>query len=99
MSEFIYYIDNKKYETNTAFDIPWDELHRDAGPALYLPDGEIRWYKNGSVHREDGPAILNDTSDPYGSIKIRWFLRGFEYDFEDYLNHIDKRLLVKLIWG
>lgn len=33
------------------------KFHRKNGPALIYKDGTKMWYKNGYLHREDGPAI------------------------------------------
>lgn len=34
------------------------------------PNGTIRWYKNGHIHREDGPAII------YSDGQQEWYLNG-----------------------
>ena len=33
-----------------------DQLHREDGPAVELPEGTRFWYLNDQLHREDGPA-------------------------------------------
>lgn len=30
------------------------------GPAIIYPEGDKFWYKNGSIHREDGPAVITE---------------------------------------
>ena len=44
-------------ETETRFDLP-DDVQR-----FVYNDGDEYWYKNGILHREDGPAVirLNDS--------------------------------------
>jgi hypothetical protein len=32
------------------------DFHRLAGPAVIFQDGELRWYRHGRLHRDDGPA-------------------------------------------
>ncbi len=35
--------------------------HRDDGPAVIEPDGELKWYQHGELHRNGGPAwVLSD---------------------------------------
>ena len=34
-----------------------DQLHREDGPAVELPEGTRFWFLNGKLHREDGPAV------------------------------------------
>ena len=38
--------------------------------------GTVRWYKDGQLHREDGPAI------EYASGKKEWWVNGVEYTEE-----------------
>lgn len=40
------------------------QKHREDGPAMELPDGQI-WYKNGLIHREDGPAWIENGQSKY----------------------------------
>ena len=47
-----------------------DQLHREDGPAVELPEGTRFWYLNGKLHREDGPAV----ECPDGSRE--WYLDG-----------------------
>ena len=44
-----------------------DQLHREDGPAVELPEGTRFWYLDGKLHREDGPAVEhpNGTSEWY----------------------------------
>lgn len=42
-------------------------------------DGSKYWYKNGKLHRLDGPAVINIKLD----IKI-WCLDGYQYTEEKY---------------
>ncbi len=38
-------------------------LHRLDGPAVIEDNGNIMWYKNGEIHRENGPAITNKVGE------------------------------------
>ena len=38
----------------------------------------MRWYINGKLHREDGPAI------EWASGYMRWYINGVEYSKEEY---------------
>lgn len=38
-----------------------------------LPDGGSRWFKNGVLHREDGPAVEYPDGSKY------WYLNGFPH--------------------
>ena len=44
--------------------------------------GTQRWYKNGKIHREDGPAVI------YADGFQAWWLYGKNYEFNDYVNEI-----------
>jgi len=35
-----------------------DETHCESGPAVYEHDGTLMWYRNGKIHRTDGPAKI-----------------------------------------
>lgn len=48
--------------TETNYLIHRDELD---GPAMELSGEHLVWYKNGVVHREDGPAIVADNINHY----------------------------------
>lgn len=39
----------------------------------FYSDGDKYWHCNGSLHREDGPAI------EYGDGRKEWYLNGDEY--------------------
>jgi hypothetical protein len=68
----------------------YSSSHRDVainhGDAELQPDGSylnkygvITWYNDaGSVHKEDGPAIIMDE-------RIRWFLNGTSYSFNEFI--------------
>ena len=43
--------------------------HRINGPAVKYLNGHKCWYKNGKLHREDGPALVRDFSK-------EWFING-----------------------
>jgi hypothetical protein len=54
-------------------------LHREDGPAVVYPNGDLYWYQFGQPHRTDGPAIEYPAGDVY------WFLNGVKYNFTDWL--------------
>ena len=33
------------------------KLHREDGPAIEWPSGDLFWLRDGELHREDGPAV------------------------------------------
>jgi hypothetical protein len=45
-------------------------------------NGDKFWYKNGELHREDGPAV-----EYYDGTK-KWYLNGFNYTEEEFLKKI-----------
>lgn len=51
--------------------------HRENGPAVKHSNGAESWYWNGLLHREDGPAYINDGVEKY-------FLHAVEYSKEEY---------------
>ena len=47
------------------------ELHNSTQPAYYnSKTGLTKWYLNGQLHREDGPAIIDKDGNQY------WYLNG-----------------------
>lgn len=70
-------------------------VHRTDGPAKMWPDGTEEWYINGSLHRIDGPAMINAVT---GS--IRWYINGrwikstSEYRFLTNTDDIDMLALI-----
>lgn len=61
-------------------------LHRNDGLPAYSTLSEDRWYVNGSLHREDGPAVVSKITD-YKA----FFLEGIEYTEEEYWSVIQQR--------
>ena len=53
-----------QFETNFYSEIPWDDLHSlNDKPALeFLSTGWKEWYFEGKIHRETGPARINNSS-------------------------------------
>lgn len=47
----------KKPNGTQEWFLNYNELHRLDGPAVIMPDGTTKWFRNGKCHREDGPAI------------------------------------------
>lgn len=63
-----------------------DVLHSINSPAEY-GDEVSWWYKNGSIHREDGPACFDNFTG-----REEWWLDDESYSKEDFINkkRIDK---------
>lgn len=54
-------------------------------PALVIPGKVAKWYKNGILHREDGPAIIKFSGDfslekmkSFSSEDVKYYLNGKE---------------------
>jgi hypothetical protein len=55
--------------------------------SVKLPDGTERWYKNGQLHRDNGPAV-----EYYGVTKYwykEYWLEGKKYTKEQYNEKIN----------
>jgi len=57
---YTYYTKEGKFEIERAYDIPWENLHREDGPALIYRTGTKERYKNGERRRLDGPVYISD---------------------------------------
>lgn len=61
------------------------QYHRIGGPAyIWHDNGDCSWWQNGTMHRENGPAIINKDSDLY-------FLHGEEMSKEKFYKRMVKR--------
>ena len=58
--------------------LPDGTFHREDGPAITYPDGEMFWYINGKIHREDGPAVIWSNGEYW------WCLHDVRYLFNGY---------------
>lgn len=71
-------------------------LHSYNGNPAETTDSIDRWYKDGIIHREDGPAQifkqLNNKKMKYG-----FFLNGVCYKIEEYVTKIDEEIAVMII--
>jgi hypothetical protein len=61
-------------------------LHADSGPAMTIiqTNNQTRiaefWFKDGELHREDGPAAVLTHTDPFhNSQEFGWFLNGLRH--------------------
>jgi len=52
--------------------------HKLNGPAVEWADGDKEWSVNGTLHREDGPAIMSQLNGN------KWFLNGKEVTKEEH---------------
>ena len=66
-----------------------DDLHREDGPAVELPDGYKAWYINNRLHRLDGPAL----EWPDG--RTFWFLNGQQATEEEFLTATQPNLEIE----
>jgi hypothetical protein len=79
------------------------ELHREDGPALIFPDGEVQYYIEGALEREDGPAIIRANGEKVYSICVgSWYCYTFLATYsesypgeEKYRVSVDGRNLTK----
>jgi hypothetical protein len=60
-----------------------DQLHNENGPAVIIDDTNF-WYKNGQLHRIDGPAIEWKNGDK------EYYLNGLEISEKNY--YLNKQL-------
>jgi hypothetical protein len=60
----------QEYNGFTTYSDEYDELHCEWGPAMICPDGEVRYYINGILHRNDGPAIIRANGERVYSIHV-----------------------------
>jgi len=79
------YYDKNLY--NSEFEYHEDSYNiklQDDGSYLH-DDGEYFWYnEEGKVHREDGPAIINE-SDIFGERTHSWCINGEDLRFNEFL--------------
>ena len=81
MSEVVTYPNGTKEWYNS-----YDELHREDGPAAIWYEGTKQWFRDGLLHRQDGPAIIySPMFQQLRKTKIRWFLKGNEYTFDNFV--------------
>jgi hypothetical protein len=59
------------------------QLHRTDGPAVEYADGSKCWCQNNQLHRTNGPAI------EFASGAKAWYVKGVQYDLNDWLNLVD----------
>lgn len=67
-----------RYEYDPALGERWyntdNQLHRTNGPAVVTPDGDLLYYQNGCLHREnDLPAVERDDGTR------KWFYHGIPH--------------------
>jgi hypothetical protein len=75
--EQLMYVYRERVEHRTNDDL--ELLHRTDGPAVwYKNNGIKKWYLNGKLHREDGPAWI------YNNGREDYYLNGKYLPKEDY---------------
>ena len=81
------YLGNKRYYKNNL-------LHRDDNlPAIEYADGETQWYKEGKLHRLDGPA-----REWYRWIKYKeWWVEG-KYICNTTQEEFERLINLQLFW-
>jgi hypothetical protein len=71
--------------------------HRDDGPAVEWPDGDIWWYQHGKLHRDDGPAITYQNGAEF------WYVNDVLLSFDVWLDKVDipdeNKVMMKLKYG
>jgi len=63
-------------------------------------DGDVYWYKDGNIHREDGPAVIRcDTDGGY----VQWHLGNNKYSFDDWCRFTncsdERKMMLRLQYG
>lgn len=53
--------------------------------------GDVHWYKNGELHKEDGPAVVHMNGDK------EWWLDDVFYSEQEFTHEIAKRKLNKTL--
>lgn len=60
-----------------------DKLHRELGPAIECPNGDVWWYYEGLIHRLDGPAVSDRNGETLGwYYKDEWINVNSQQEFE-----------------
>lgn len=49
-------------------------------------NGDIEWYKDGQLHREEGPAV------EYINGEREWWLNGQKKTQEEFINHLIEKI-------
>lgn len=70
------------------------QYHRIGGPAAIFEDGSENWYKNGKLHREDGPAIVRPKDKNMFGDNI-YFINGVNMPIDEFKNRIANRRIKK----
>ena len=75
MGMIIYWTKKGRFEIegHPGVELPWNELHREDGPAFEGADGTKSWWLNGKRHRTDGPAF------EWANGSKLWFLNGLRH--------------------
>ena len=113
--ESIYSINWNTHPLSTvAYFNQYGQIHRDGLPALITPRDKAKelgiahklWVLNGSLHREDGPAVesLEDINNHnIHSWEKQWYHNGISYPFSEWLMYAqcsdERKVELKLIYS
>lgn len=82
-------------ETVSIYSFKNGFLHSyDGNPAEITPYVK-KWYFDGNLHREDGPAIVHNSNEMFKSSYI-YFLHGIDYSIGEYLKRIPEENAILL---
>lgn len=76
----------------TIYENSNNQYHRIGGPAATWDDGSENWYKDGMLHREDGPALVRPEGDRMFGENI-YFIEGLNIPANEFKK---RRLKIRL---
>jgi len=66
----------------------WTEIPKGYTGHVKFTNGNQYWYKNGKLHREDGPAEIYPVGTQY------WWLNDLHYSRDDYYRELYERGII-----
>lgn len=91
--DYAYCFDDCIYLSKKGTDIHFKRIyHCDEGPAQYWADGTKQWLKDNKLHREDGPAVLNESTGQEG-----YYLDDKYYVKQAYDLEMDRRTIANMV--
>lgn len=83
-------------ETVSIYSFKNGFLHSyDGNPAEITPYVK-KWYFDGNLHREDGPAIVHNSNNEMFKSSYIYFLHGIDYSIGEYLKRIPEENAILL---